>query len=255
MKVLFVSGMHHSGTSVCAGWLHRSGLHMGHRLTDMDAGYYPQFEDLDFQQLHINWLREASLDHMVKPTDNIPVSSFNRVQAEDYIRSKSNLNQWGAKDPRAILFQSQWRELLCDDLYWLCPFRHPFEVIYSHVYKGEKGKAKERAIKKGVRELIRYRLNRRSLVNLYAEVYLRYTREIVALYEAEPARMILVDYRKVQQREHAVEKQLAQFGFDINLLPLRDFWREGRSNDKKVKGGKLMKECVEVYEKLSAYAE
>ncbi|HJT73097.1 MAG TPA: hypothetical protein VJ720_03740, partial [Chitinophaga sp.] len=58
-KVLVITGMHRSGTSLITQWLYRCGLHVGDNFMGAGIGNEDgHFEDLDFYNWHRNILND-----------------------------------------------------------------------------------------------------------------------------------------------------------------------------------------------------
>ncbi|HET6994635.1 MAG TPA: hypothetical protein VFI06_06620, partial [Chitinophagaceae bacterium] len=61
-KVLIITGMHRSGTSVITQWLSRCGLPVGERLEPAGIGNVEgHFEDADFLEIHQQYLKARKL--------------------------------------------------------------------------------------------------------------------------------------------------------------------------------------------------
>ncbi|HZX74061.1 MAG TPA: hypothetical protein VFE57_06560, partial [Cyclobacteriaceae bacterium] len=61
-KILVVTGMHRSGTSVVTQWLQQCGLHVGDELLGAGIGNsVGHFEDVDFLRAHSDFLKRRRL--------------------------------------------------------------------------------------------------------------------------------------------------------------------------------------------------
>lgn len=133
-KVLVVTGMHRSGTSLVANYLHRAGIDMGDELLPPDVGnplgYY---EDVVIHDLHRELLWKAGISDAFTVNDaDLPVAVGEefRSRAEAFAASRAGKTQWGWKEPRTALFLDMWAEVLPEARY-LFLFRRPLAVLDS----------------------------------------------------------------------------------------------------------------------------
>lgn len=132
--VVAVAGMHRSGTSMFAGYLHHAGISMGERLhVDLVTNPYGHYEDLDFLELQRGELARAfdGEDYLVAKSFT-PSRAFldgaARLAARN--RERHEGHPWGWKDPRTTLFLEQWKELL-PELRVVALVRSPRAVLSS----------------------------------------------------------------------------------------------------------------------------
>ncbi|MFH0947073.1 MAG: sulfotransferase [Planctomycetota bacterium] len=132
--IVAVAGMHRSGTSMFAGFVHRAGISMGERLhVDRVTNPYGHYEDLDFLDL-----QRAEIARAFDGEDFLVAEEFTPSQAFlDDARRLVERNQrlhegrpWGWKDPRTTLFLRQWKELL-PELRVVALVRSPHSVLNS----------------------------------------------------------------------------------------------------------------------------
>jgi len=141
-KVLIVSGMHRSGTSMITSYLSQIGINVGEDLYEADqhnpSGYYEDVSFLNFQSTILNTITEGGKDgwpdwgyteDLVLNLDLLP--SF-KQQANDMILSKKNQKDgiWGWKDPRSTLLLDFWNDLIPEAKH-LIIYRNPWEVARS----------------------------------------------------------------------------------------------------------------------------
>ena len=97
-----VLGMHRSGTSMIAKFLHTLGINMGNTFRAPDQhnifGYY---EDQEWRNLNVAILKEAG-GTWYEPPIIANVDTF-KVELIQLIRRKMGNGPWGFKDPRTIL--------------------------------------------------------------------------------------------------------------------------------------------------------
>lgn len=127
---IIITGMHRSGTSLAARFIHHSGIDLGDRFVGAKPsnpyGHYEDVEILEFQQAIL--VREFG-HAMWVPT--LPaVTDADRSKAEDLVRTRREKSYWGWKEPRTSLFLHLWSELL-PDAFYLFIVRHPLLVLDS----------------------------------------------------------------------------------------------------------------------------
>ena len=117
-RVLVVTGMHRSGTSLVANYLERCGLDMGEELLPADVGnplgYY---EDVHIHDLHRELLWKAGVADAFTVTDAdvpVPVDEVFRERAREIVAKRADKPQWGWKEPRTALFLDLWADVLPD---------------------------------------------------------------------------------------------------------------------------------------------
>ena len=129
---LVLTGMHRSGTSLLASIMQHAGVAIGDRLLGATAtNERGHFEDLDFLDWHEAVLADNGRTwYDVDPGDHLEVSEARRLAAERLIGQRSQLQQWGWKDPRSCLFLGFWSKLLPDARYVFI-YRRPDAVLSS----------------------------------------------------------------------------------------------------------------------------
>src|SRR4051812_35790172 len=114
-KVLVILGMHRSGTSLTAQWLHMCGLHIGDRLVGAGRGNKEgHFEDRDFLDLHRSILTSYNLpDTGLVSEYDLDLNNMQQERVKGLITFKNSLyEEWGWKEPRTCLFLQQYRHVL-----------------------------------------------------------------------------------------------------------------------------------------------
>ncbi|MCF8369929.1 MAG: sulfotransferase [Bacteroidales bacterium] len=113
--IWILTGMHRSGTSMFARFMHESGINMGHDFyVDDTANKYGHFEDLDFLNL-----QRSELARLFDGEDWLVYQDFE--PGEDFVRKSDELLQakkainntvrWGWKDPRTTIFLEHWKKI------------------------------------------------------------------------------------------------------------------------------------------------
>lgn len=127
---LIVTGMHRSGTSLVARFIHHSGIDLGDEFVGANkSNPYGHFEDIEIVEFQRSiMLRECGhsmwVSHLPRFTD------ADRTRARGMISARQKKPYWGWKEPRTCLFLDFWNDLL-PDAYYLFVFRHPLLVLDS----------------------------------------------------------------------------------------------------------------------------
>lgn len=138
MRPLIITGMHRSGTSLTAGYLHACGLHLGDDLLPADfgnpRGYY---EDTEILEFHRSILRHNGTS-LFPTRRNLPLETTDedRQVARGILAARETRGAWGWKEPRTVLLLDFWHELLPQAAYLLL-FRHPLAVLDSLIRRGD----------------------------------------------------------------------------------------------------------------------
>ena len=141
-KVLIITGMHRSGTSLVSQYLNKCGLNIGKNLLDFDSlshksAYNGHHEDKDFYDFHVQIL--ARRRNYGFPTNSfgipVKVNKSDRAYAQELIKARSHLPQWGWKDPRTTLFLDFWNGIIERPRY-LFLYRDPLLVVDSLLRRG-----------------------------------------------------------------------------------------------------------------------
>ena len=133
-RVLIITGMHRSGTSLVASYLERAGLDIGRDLLGPDVGN-PKgyFEDARMHDIHLEMLRRHGVGDGFTVDDEdipLPVDERDVTLAEEAVLPRLNLAQWGWKEPRTALFLDLWKRVLPEANY-LFLVRPPLAVLDS----------------------------------------------------------------------------------------------------------------------------
>jgi len=115
-KVLVILGMHRSGTSLTAQWLHACGLNLGDRFLGSDfSNLKGHYEDLDFLEVHklilkYNNLKDSGLEGKIS---ELTLNKYLKEKLKYNVLLKNNLNnQWGWKEPRTCLFINEYKKII-----------------------------------------------------------------------------------------------------------------------------------------------
>jgi len=132
--IVAIAGMHRSGTSLFARYLHRIGIRMGDDLyVEKRTNPYGHYEDLDFLTLQREEIAAAfdGQDYLVAG-DFVPSRDFEERAAALAQRKKDRYGgrPWGWKDPRTTLFLESWLRIL-PELRVVAMLRRPEPVVSS----------------------------------------------------------------------------------------------------------------------------
>ncbi|MFK7802343.1 MAG: sulfotransferase [Anaerolineae bacterium] len=132
-KVVIITGMHRSGTSLIASILQSGGLNIGTHLQGPGYGNLRgHFEDKTFQEFHEKLLRRNKESWLTKkPLQNPNFNASETKSAKAIITTKSSKSVWGWKDPRTSLFLEPWQKILGNKARFIFVYRHPAEVVLS----------------------------------------------------------------------------------------------------------------------------
>ncbi|MDH3651805.1 MAG: hypothetical protein OEQ53_19125 [Saprospiraceae bacterium] len=132
-RILLITGMHRSGTSLCARWLHSMGLELGSNLMLKGDASNPEgyFEDYEFLHWHNMILSKNNTDYLANVESRLEINETDRDTARRMIESRNATHgQWAWKDPRACLFLPFWDNLI-PALHKLILFRPPDQTVDS----------------------------------------------------------------------------------------------------------------------------
>lgn len=136
-RILVITGMHRSGTSLFAGWFERAGVDLGPRqLAPRPDNPFGYFEDVDFVEFHEDVLHARGQNILVPRDLTVELTPNERARAQALVAARAGRALWGWKDPRTSLLLDLWGELV-PDAQFLLLYRHPFDVALSLARRGE----------------------------------------------------------------------------------------------------------------------
>lgn len=246
-RVLVVTGMHRSGTSLVANYLERCGLDMGEELLPPDVGnplgYY---EDVHIHDLHRELLWKAGVADAFTVTDAdvpVPVDEVFRERAREIVRRRAEKPQWGWKEPRTALFLELWADVL-PDARFLFVFREPLAVLDSLLRRA----ANESVTERPELALVMWRVANSEM--------LRFSRahpDVCAWVETE---------RFVRDPSGLVATVRDRFGFQIDAAQVEDVFEEDAYHRKVRRRAKVLagrhkgelRACDALYAQLTVLA-
>ncbi len=173
-----ITGMHRSGTSLTTSWLQKCGLVIADGpvippYPDNPKGF---FEDIAFVQLHarsIQRRQRRTCGWKITPTDSLMFSATETNTAMQLVATRqARYPVWGWKDPRSILFLSQWKQLI-PSLKVIIVWRPAAEVVYSLVSRWRRHPSRRAWI--GPSKAIQMWRRHNSLACQYADTHRRDT--------------------------------------------------------------------------------
>lgn len=129
-----LTGMHRSGTSMFARFMHESGINMGNDFyVDKTANKYGHYEDMDFLNLQRNELARQFNGEDYLVFKEFPQSLDFVKKSKQLYREKTASNSgepWGWKDPRTTVFLHHWHAI-DRDARFIFMVRKPEDVVNS----------------------------------------------------------------------------------------------------------------------------
>ena len=241
-KILVITGMHRSGTSMITQWLHRCGLPIGDRLLGALIGNEEgHFEDLDFMEFHT-----AVLEGQGMAGNGLSDKAVHALNAPDaqklqqLIGAKNALHpQWGWKDPRTCLFLPVYRKMLPGALYLVILRDHASVVnsLVSRIYRTAEKKYLNRSpfsawLWKNFRRHLRKRKLYRQHTEQYLRVWIAYNEEILEHIRQLPSgQYIMVDYKSLTQADQPVFSYLCDtWNFSLNYVGFKEIYKASLLN-------------------------
>ncbi len=219
-QTLIVVGMHRSGTSLTAQWLHRCGLNLGDDLVGAGTGNPDgHYEDKDFLHFHMSLLKHNQIDpHYQSTTQAITPNTYFQAKARHLVQLKNELrSQWGWKEPRTCLFLPFWHSLIPNARY-LVVYRHYTEVVDSLM----------RRLNEQNQHSFQTDADKKRMERFFLKVWINYTNQVLAFIETTPeAQYIACDLYTLLQQDTLVFDHLhAIWGFDMTYQPMQTVYKE-----------------------------
>lgn len=194
---LIITGMHRSGTSLVARFIHHSGIHLGDEFVGAKASNpYGHFEDVEILDFHRDALRHQFGHDLWVP--KLPaITPEVRMRARALVDARQTASHWGWKEPRTTLFLDLWHDILPHARYLLL-VRQPLLVVDS----------------------LHRRTNTRFYHiwrhNKFLRTWLLYNRTLLAFYQLNPDLCLLVT---LQDLLHGADQFVALLS-DLISYPL-----------------------------------
>lgn len=232
-KVLIIAGMHRSGTSLIAQWLHQCGINLGDDLMGAGRGNIKgHFEDLDFLNLHeeiltFNNLCSTGL-YGIKP---LSMSPEQKTEIKSLLEQKnSKRTYWGWKEPRTTLFINEYENLLSDKAIYLIAYRKIEDVVDSLLRRRIK---RELQLRKKLGRIERFKILflKKKISNQiekehkeeYIKTWIAYNEKIISLISnINQQRFFITRYEDLNNNSSALFNWLLNKGFNIKKIPFNN---------------------------------
>ncbi|HWD86686.1 MAG TPA: sulfotransferase [Mucilaginibacter sp.] len=269
-KVLIVTGMHRSGTSLITNWLFHCGLQVGESLVGAnESNKEGHYEDVEFLRLHeeilsANGYPTTGLIHH-KP---IQVSEYQLEKLKAVIEVKErHFDQWGWKEPRTCLFLDTYRQLIPGAKY-LVIVRDHVSVVNSllkrdfdstdRAYQNRSflTKLKWNLFRRARKRAKYYRQN----ASYYLKVWMDYNEHILNILQSLPAQdHLVINYELLQKKDREVYNFLTdRWGFRLNYFPFDKVYKQDHISqlkdiDSLISDGSLIDKAKEIETRFERY--
>ena len=141
-KIICITGMHRSGTSLTASWLEKCGVVLNNTIIGEVGNIKGHFEDKNFVDFHSKGIikRYPESKGWLIPNNN--VLSFEEEEINDakkIVATFENEKIWGWKDPRTTLFLNSWQNILPQNNTIFILLWRPFnQVVNSLINRSDK---------------------------------------------------------------------------------------------------------------------
>lgn len=201
-KVVCVTGMHRSGTSLLASWLFEQGLKLdsGGFVGSSVGNKKGHFEDEEIMRFQADLIKNArfkSKGWVVKRP--IQVNGFDEG-VQEILKKREAMPQWGWKDPRTVLLLNEWNKTI-KDLKFVFIWREADGVINSLIKRKKKSK---------------HPLDQISLINCY-KCWVHYNRTILDFYKQNPTDCVLINLDDFLNHDKKVFEFLKD-EFELHLI-------------------------------------
>lgn len=242
-KVVVITGMHRSGTSLVTQWLHKCGLHVGDQFLGAGIGNTEgHFEDVDFVEAHRGILRNLTgNDEGLLNLENLCILPGQEKVLHDLVgRKQSAQAQWGWKDPRTCLFLDAYRVILPEAKY-LVILRDYRSVVSSLLSRRFKKSEHKYAVKGGLPLLIWKYFKKTSrkkkllhqLSDKYLKAWITYNQRILQHLLQQPAGTCLViDHTCLSKTNQGIYDYITrEWQLDLNYYDFSKVYKENLLSD------------------------
>ncbi|MCF6367006.1 MAG: hypothetical protein L3J35_12495 [Bacteroidales bacterium] len=236
-KVLAIAGMHRSGTSLTANWLHNCGLNMGQNLMKPAfANKKGHFEDWEIVNIHETDLREKGLHTTGLRTKNRQIfllSDMSEKKLLGYIKKRSVEKQWAWKEPRGTLYLESWKKNILK-MRCLAVYRPYNEVVNSLVRRTHYTIFKTKIFRFKNRLLLQaiYPLYIRREINNYAISWIKYNQSILNYKKKYPKDCLLFSINDIKNKNAEVFKIIQDwYNFDLTYYNFYEIYDKKLFND------------------------
>ncbi|MET3503038.1 hypothetical protein ABIC45_004675 [Mucilaginibacter rubeus] len=237
-RVLIITGMHRSGTSLITQWLSKCGLQTGEKLVPGGHGNVEgHFEDIEFLKMHEEILAGHNLPKTGLTVEHVAqFTLYEREKLKSIIKVKQQLyDQWGWKDPRTCLFLDVYKELLPDACY-LVIMRDYQSVVSSLLRREFKWVENRYMARKYFSRLVwtKFRRGRRMVqfyndhATEYLKVWITYNQDILKCIETLPRdAFVVVNYSMLKDEDEQVFEYLKdKWNLALKYSRFKDIFKE-----------------------------
>ncbi|WP_178990264.1 hypothetical protein [Winogradskyella schleiferi] len=234
-KILIITGMHRSGTSLTSNWLQRCSLNIG---TELEGKKFSNpdghFEDIDFLYLHEEILKSGNVPyHGTENPNDFIISKSQKKKIKVLLEQKNKSKEWGWKDPRTCLFLGVYRELIpsANYLVILRPYTEIIDSLVRRKYSPIERKIK--STKFGKLKLLKYELTlqKQSLskeIEYYENAVINYYNSIIhhlELIDKEKRICFMLD--DIQKLDNQIVSNLNnKMGFSLKYFPISNIFEK-----------------------------
>jgi len=242
-NVLVIAGMHRSGTSLTASWLHKMGLFMGNNLMssrfDNIKGH---FEDLDILKIHENDLKGKKMQSTglrFKKNFNFNLSQNSKEEIVKIVSKRERVGQWGWKEPRGTLFLKDWKEII-PELKCLAVYRHYDKVVESLIRRIKYSIYNTKSFKPINRLKLKmiFPIYIKREIIFFIKAWISYNDSIIEFHKNYPNDCILINIEDFLAKEKIIFNNLTEkFHFYLDFYEYKKVFNENLLNttEKKIK--------------------
>ncbi|MFN8416241.1 MAG: sulfotransferase [Cytophagaceae bacterium] len=264
-RVVILLGMHRSGTSLIANWMHHCDIKLGDNYYTGTIGNEDgHYEDIDFLNLHEEIFLSYNLDpsglKSWKLPSEIDETHFNKIK--HLIDKKNKLhNEWGWKEPRTCMYLQYYRELLPDAKY-LIILREPAQVVDSllrrdllvlklHFQQNHPWKYKTFSI---LYWWYKVQIAKQT-EEIYLQAWIAYNEKVVEhLSSIDKNQRMILCFDQVQSNQNSIFDFMENAGFKIKRQDFQTVFKPKMIKKKKMKlsysSSLLIKKANQIYNNL-----
>lgn len=210
-KIIVIVGMHRSGTSLLASWLHANGLFLGDNLMsgkfDNIKGHFEDYEILKIHEKNLNRNNYITTGLQLKNPDNLKLDETAKNEVTQLIKTRESHEIWGWKEPRGTLFLDEWNKLN-SDIFCIAIYRHYNDVSdslqrrYKHkLFKTNQIKNPNRIIKK-----LLYPFLKKKQLNCHLSDWIIYSKKILDFCKKNPEKCVLISIENLYTKSSKILK-------------------------------------------------
>ena len=224
-SMIAILGMHRSGTSLFASWLHACGVSIGDDLVgEAGTNRRGHSEDVDFLKVHKSFLEKLQRDDSaIIDSSKIHCDESMKKAITELINSKKNANPDGFvvwKDPRTVLLLDTYLELF-PDLKSLIIFRPYWEVVDSLYRRRISNKLKKNSKIKFIAKLrerlyvSKHKTKLKQLKKSYLTAWISYN-SILIEFKKSNSENLLFSLQQFKENQQAILQKLDEWKLSFN---------------------------------------